>query len=1137
MIWLVERQDIGPKPGDSHRLFSEVLASFWQPQPAFTLFECKTFKAGLAIHGRGIVPGDLTFHVHLANEGKGFQALAAELGMRSQQERKSAFWAVPLNDSIDHEAVEVLRSKERLARIEREAGTATETPLIGEERTRLRWHQDELRRLLRTACLAGSVFIQGKDRSPGNRAVEVGKTATEILGQVLPEVFNRFREGAARPAEVRKGLDALFFAEDLQGLPAVFSSLGLLRDEKGKTVFRSDGGPLTEVFRRIEERANYGDTASGRYLADELAKEPFGWDFDSVRLLVLSLLRAGKIEATSKGQTIDSTTGPEARETFSNNNLFRRSSFRPKKGIEFEDLVRSAEAIRDTFGSEVRELNVGAIVTELRGAVIRHEVTVDAALRLLCANDLPGAGVLENALDLLQAIHRGSEANAIATFNASHRSLKDAIKRSVELEQALSEPRLRDLDRAKEALSNAWPILRQESDVGEEIPAKAGELAELLARETFFRELPAIEQQCRAIEAEYERRYRKAEDAFVEAYNHAYQALVTTPGWNELDPDLQRQIGARFLASEVRANRRSIPQLRAETDACGPRLRSAVAEVLGDVEGDRRTTVERPPSQGVEQLRAWMASPEDEHLEFKEAKSRFDFEELVRYCCALANEGGGHLILGVSDRRPRRVVGSQAFGDLQRTKLGVLDRLRLRIETSEIAHPEGRVLVFAVPPRPVGVPIASNGAYWMRSGESLVPMTHDMLKRIFDEGQPDFSAEVCRDASLSDLDAVAIERFRGRWAARSRREDLEALGLEQLLSDADLYLPGKGLTYAALILFGTEGALTRLLAQAEVVFEWRADAAAIPYQQRQELRCGLLLFHDELWSLINSRNEVHSLRDGLFRREIPSLNEDAVREAVLNAVCHRDYRLHGSTFVRQSPRRLEVVSPGGFPPEVNAATVLFRQSPRNRRLAEALARCGLVERSGQGADRMFKACLEEGKLPPDFSASAPESVSVVLNGAVQDEAFVTFLERLAAEKQTRFSVADLVALDAIHRGMDVPEAVRDQLTDLVALGAVERISRSKLVLSRSFYQLKGTPGEHTLRTGLDRETRKELLLKHIATTGSDGAPFEELAQVLPAASRNELKVLLRELKEGGRAHTRGTTRGARWHAGSDETNP
>jgi ATP-dependent DNA helicase RecG len=537
----------------------------------------------------------------------------------------------------------------------------------------------------------------------------------------------------------------------------------------------------------------------------------------------------------------------------------------------------------------------------------------------------------------------------------------------------------------------------------------------------------------------------------------------------------------------------------------------------------------------LERLNAWMASSEDERLEFKEAKSRFDFEELVRYCCALANEGGGHIILGVTDRRPRRVVGSKAFQDLQRTKFGILERLRLRVDAWEIDHPDGRVLVFQAPERPVGVPIQYNGAYWMRGGESLVPMTQDVLKRIFAEGQLDFSAEICREAVLDDLDDWAIQIFRSRWAARTSRTDLEQLDTGQLLTDADLYLPERGVTYAALILLGTERALARLLGQGELIFEYRSHPASIQYQQRQEFRRGFLLFQDELWGLINARNEVYSLRNGLLRRNIPAFNEDAVREAFLNAVCHRDYRLHGSIFVRQSPRGLEVVSPGGFPPDVNASNILFRQSPRNRRLAEALARCGLVERSGQGADRMFKSALEEGKLPPDFSASTPHNVSVVLHGAVQDETFVSFLERISAERQYHFSVADLVVLDAVHRGLEIPDLVRGRLTDLVALGAVERLDESRLVLARSFYLLKGRPGEYTRRAGLDRETRKELLLKHIASTGPGGAPLEELAQVLPQASRNELKVLLREVKTEGRAHSRGRTRSARWHLGPQGT--
>lgn len=590
--WERLRNGINPKPGDSHRLYQEVLSAFWQPQPSYTLFETKTFKAGLAIHGREITSGDMMFQVHLAEDGKDFDALAAELRTRSQQERKHVFWAIPLTDAIDRETVELFRSKEMLARKERETKGEDTPALIAEERVRLRRHSDELRRLLKAAALSGRIYFRGNDRSPSDRAVDVGKTAAEVLGQVLPEVFDRFKEAAAKATDVKKGTDALFTAENLQGLPSVFSSLGLLRDEKGKTVFRTESGPLKEVLDRIEERANYGDTASGRYLADEFAKEPFGWDFEVVRLLVLSLLRAGKIEATSKGQTLDTVTGVEARETFSNNNLFRQASFRPKKGIEFEELVKASEAFRDTFGSEVKELNASSIVAELRKEVARNEDTVASALATLTAHRLPGGTVLEDAIGQMKAILRGSEDNAIATFNASHRAIKDAIKRAVELEQVLSEPRLHDLERAREAQSNLWTFLEQEADIADDLRMCATELEDLLQRETFFKELPAIEQHTRALELEYQRRFDEALDARVAAYTKAFDKLVKTPGWTEIDEDQQRRLAEPFERGMKRDETGvTIPQLRADRDACDGRLRAAIAELRRIIDGERVVTV------------------------------------------------------------------------------------------------------------------------------------------------------------------------------------------------------------------------------------------------------------------------------------------------------------------------------------------------------------------------------------------------------------------------------------------------------------------------------------------------------------------------------------------------------------------
>src|SRR5690606_21885668 len=132
------------------------------------------------------------------------------------------------------------------------------------------------------------------------------------------------------------------------------------------------------------------------------------------------------------------------------------------------------------FGSEVKELNASSIVAELRKEVARNEDTVASALATLTAHRLPGGTVLEDAIGQMKAILRGSEDNAIATFNASHRAIKDAIKRAVELEQVLSEPRLHDLERARKAQSNLWTFLEQEADIADDLRMRATELEDLL---------------------------------------------------------------------------------------------------------------------------------------------------------------------------------------------------------------------------------------------------------------------------------------------------------------------------------------------------------------------------------------------------------------------------------------------------------------------------------------------------------------------------------------------------------------------------------------------------------------------------------------------------------------------------------
>ncbi len=532
-------------------------------------------------------------------------------------------------------------------------------------------------------------------------------------------------------------------------------------------------------------------------------------------------------------------------------------------------------------------------------------------------------------------------------------------------------------------------------------------------------------------------------------------------------------------------------------------------------------------------MQSWLRGREDEHLEFKRAERGYDFDELARYCVALANEGGGALILGVTNTEPRQIVGSQASADLDGVKVRLIDALRLRIDVQELQHPAGRVLVFRVPPRPLGVPLHYRGAYYMRVGESLVGMTPDQLRRIVSETEPDFSAQACTRATLEDLDRVAIARFRDLWARRSDNPALAALSDEQLLRDADLLAP-KGLTYAALVLFGTRQALVRHLAQAEVVFEYRSDEIPGPAQQREEYRQGFFLFRDELWDKINLRNDLQHLQHGFVMLPVPTLNEGVVREAILNAVSHRDYRLPGSVFVRQYPRRLEITSPGGFTPGIDETNILNRQAPRNRLIAEALARCGLVERAGQGMDRMFRECIREGKLRPDFRGTGPYQVSVTLWGEIQDARFLRFLERIGQERLAAFTTQDFVLLDLIHREQALPVDLRPRLPVLVGQGVVERVGRGRgvrYILSRRFYEFLGQAGVYTRQRGLDREQNKALLLQHIRGQGDKGSPLAEIEQVLPALSRQPLQGLLRKLRAEGHIHMAGRTRGARWYPG------
>jgi ATP-dependent DNA helicase RecG len=146
------------------------------------------------------------------------------------------------------------------------------------------------------------------------------------------------------------------------------------------------------------------------------------------------------------------------------------------------------------------------------------------------------------------------------------------------------------------------------------------------------------------------------------------------------------------------------------------------------------------------------------------------------------------------------------------------------------------------------------------------------------------------------------------------------------------------------------------------------------------------------------------------------------------------------------------------------------------------------------------------------------------------------LESVSREVVEEVSVDDLIALDHIHREMEVPEQVERRKQFLFENGIIERVGRgrgTRYLRSRRFYKHIDEPGVYTRKRGLDRDTNKQLLLMHIGDNRVVGSRFRELHQVLPSLSKYQVQTLLRELKEDQKIHSQGVTRAARWYPGPD----
>lgn len=462
----------------------------------------------------------------------------------------------------------------------------------------------------------------------------------------------------------------------------------------------------------------------------------------------------------------------------------------------------------------------------------------------------------------------------------------------------------------------------------------------------------------------------------------------------------------------------------------------------------------------------------EDHIEFKEAKRNFDWDGgdhkdprerrhcILGYVAALANEKGGKLVFGMKDDHPHEVVGTSfEEGNLGALEDAIYKKLQIRVpiteefEPSKDAPDRKRVIIFNVPSRPIGKMLKYEGVPLMRTGESLREMSDDEIFKILSEQEPDFSAKTCVGLTLDDLDAEAISVMKLKYAEKNDNQGFAGISDEQALKDLDLLVDGK-LNYAALVLLGKPKAIKKYMPQNNVVIEYRNDPASIQYDDRLEIQQPLFLAIDNIWAYINQPrlNPQAHISENAYIFDIKLFNKETIREAVLNAVAHRSMIVQNDVVIKLSPAELTITNAGGFPIGVDKSNVLtVNSTPRSKRLAEVLQKTGLVEKSGQGVDKMFTNCIMEAKPLPDFSATDNYQVSLTFRTEIRDVPFLVYIRQEQAKRPQhhKLNVFQLIAIYNVcfGDGLDVKESIINQL---VKDGILLRSKSGKISMSKDY---------------------------------------------------------------------------------------
>lgn len=521
-----------------------------------------------------------------------------------------------------------------------------------------------------------------------------------------------------------------------------------------------------------------------------------------------------------------------------------------------------------------------------------------------------------------------------------------------------------------------------------------------------------------------------------------------------------------------------------------------------------------------------LGSIENDQLDYKREPAR-----LTDLIPAFAMTDGGLIVIGINDDRTLHgcELTQKVADSITRPAKDVGVDVQFRgIEVDGLP-----VVVVAVPEVRGRIVTTTSGRLLRRVGSDIHPLIGDQLARFVREREdvPGEEEAVPR-VSVDDFDLTLINHA----LELDGREPVEPDGYLRALIDLDLAVPQPApadpkMTVAAMVLFAKDPRRFVSGASVQLVRRTGVGPGATPTEAREEFSRPISQLVDATLAFISRHTKRYEVVIGSRRSIWPEYPEEVLREALLNAVAHRDYGRRGTTVdVTIWDDRIEIRSPGGLPGPITIENIRDEHYSRNRRVMRALKLLGLVEEYGEGIDRMYEF-MDARLMEPPVIVPTPDSVTVTLRNrflvSVEEQAWLSLLGHLHLTNPERRALAIARREGAITRRR-ILQLMPDTKADALLRGAVAKgllvrtghAGGAKYVLSEEVVMRAGA-------SGVEAQSRKrQMLLDEVQRRGSlstaEGAAVLEEDQVL-------VRHLLNDLAAGGYVVARGQTRARRYY--------